>query len=393
MCCFEGLHEGHKIVKVTDAEKGIQLDQKDVFSELKTVTETATEMNKKLGKKIAKIEENTKDVIKKIDYVEAALYEEIKHNMDKIRKTMETEASETKESIRLRMEKLDELIDSSNALMKCVESNDSGEGPYASMWNISEMAKTIRQLTAIETERLESVNFNYLVSVDEEKDKLKSLIEKFIVSKKTISIQPKYPIDFEKLTQLKSVQSTISTGGSTANYGSVYDQRRRVIISVTGTQNEKTNLKLTRLTGKGTDLKSIMKDIQEVVPFSSANVRPIYDGSRYIYFVGTKSDSKNNFGRINIEKIESKTFEELPSLPDRAKDSKRSFSFPSAGVYHFGNVYLIDSDYKLWRFTVSVTRNFKISLFFVFCFSFCSSFFRTTNGQNSKFKFLVMQTS
>lgn len=374
MCCFEKMHEGHEIVKISDAEKGIQVDQKEVLDDLKTATESASNMTKKLIRKLSKTDENTKEIMKKINSTEVALIDYIKSSMEKIRSDMEAEASETKENITVRIEKLKEVVESAKALIKCVETNGSGEGPYANLWNISEMIKMTNQLTETEIEKLESVHFSYLVSIDEEKEKLKSLVDKFIIAKKIISTQPKYPINFEKLAELKSAPSTIATGGTSSSYGSVYDQRKRIIVSITGTNNNNTSLKLTTLSGSGKELKGEIKIIEEVVPFNSLNCRPIYDGNKYIYFTGSKNDSYNMFGRININRIESKEFEMLPNLPDKAENSKRSFYNPSAGVYHFGKIYLMDSECKLWRFSVSVSNTLICVLYFIFYFC------RTTNG-------------
>lgn len=357
MCCFEKMHEGHEIIKISDAEKGIQVDQKEVLDDLKTATESASNMSKKLSKKLSKIDENMKDVKKKINYTEAALCDFIKSSMEKLRNDMEREVSETKDNIVIRMEKLKDVVESSKALIKCVETNGSGEGPYANLWNISEMIKMTRQLTETETERLESVHFSYLVSVDEEKEKLKSLIDKFIVANKIVSTQPKYPLDFEKFAKIKNVPSAIMTGGTSSCYGSVYDQKRRIIVSVTGSNNNKTNLKLTTLAGDDEGVKGEIKNIEGVIPFNSLYCRPMYDGNKYVYFTGSKDDSNNCFGRININRIESKEFEMLPSLPDRAENSKRSFCSPSAGVYHLGKIYVMDSDCKIWRFSISVQKS------------------------------------
>lgn len=365
------MHEGHKIVKISDAEKGIQVDQKEVLDDLKTATESASNMTKKLVRKLTKTDENTKDIMKKIDSTEEALIDYIRSSMEKIRSDMEAEASETKDNITARIEKLRDVVESSKALIKCVETNGSGEGPYANLWNISEMIKMTNQLTETETEKLESVHFSYLVSIDEEKEKLKSLVDKFIVAKKIISTQPKYPLNFEKMAELKSAPSKMVTGGTSSCYGSVYDPKRRIVVSVIGTNNNNTNIKLTTFTG---NVRGTTRNIENAIPFNSLSCRPIYDGSKYIYFTGSKSDSYNIFGRMNMDRIGSKEFEILPSLPDKAENSKRSFSNPSAGVYHFGKIYVMDSECKLWRFSTSVLKLiYPSSLFMIY-------FYRTTSG-------------
>lgn len=182
------------------------------------------------------------------------------------------------------------------------------------------------------------------MSVDEEKEKLKSLIDKFIVAKKVISTQPKYPINFEVFTTIKSTPSMITTGGTQSCYGSVFDQKRRLIISIIGQNGYTTNLKFTTLTGNESELKSDIKQIESFIPFISLNCRPIYDGNKYVYFTGLTNDSCNNFGRLNLNRIESKEFEMLPNLPDKGENMKRSFLNPSAGVYHFGKIYIMDSE-------------------------------------------------
>lgn len=72
--------------------------------------------------------------------------------------------------------------------------------------------------------------------------------------------------------------------------------------------------------------------------------------------MGLTNNSCNNFGRINLNMFESKKFEVLPNLPDKSETTKRSFLNPSAGVYHFGKIYIMDSEYKLWRFSIFVLK-------------------------------------
>lgn len=381
MCLYDKLHEGHKIVRIGDAKEGIQLDQRDVLDELKTVTECANDMCRKLKKKMSKMNENTIQIKKKIVSTQKELISFIESSLDKILKEMESEREETEQDMSTRVEELEVLVEKSNALITCVEKKESGEGPYANLWNISEMIKMTTQLVGKEIERLDSVHFEYLLKVDDEKEKLKTLVDKFIVSKKMISIQPRYPIDFDKLAALKSEQSKIKVEGST-NYGSIYDQRRKIVVSVTGIKDKMTNLMVMKLKGESGELEGDVKNVEGVIPFESGNVRPIYDGIRYIYFVGIKDGLRNQFGRINIEKIEEKTFETLPSLPDKEKDNKRQFIFPSGGVYHFGKIYVQDSERKIWQFSISV-KTTRASSFTILISSFFTSFtHRTTNGLN-----------
>lgn len=382
------MHEGHKIVKIGDAVEGIQLDQRDVFDELKTATECAAEMCKDLRKRLENVNDNAIDIKKKIEATGKSLCNFISEKLTKLVKDIETERDETKENMECRIVKLEELIKTSSELIKCVEKKESGEGPYANLWNISEMIKMTSRLVAAEIERLEDVHFEYLLSVEAEEEKLKTLVDSFIVSKEVISIQPRYPIDFEKLSTLKSEQSKIKMSVS-ANSGSVYDQRRKIVVSVTGLNGEKkTNLMLTKFKENGRELVSEPKNIEGVIPFDSTNVYPVYDGIRYIYFVGIKDGMRNKFGRINIEKIEKGTFEELPSLPDKEKDAKRQFAFPSGGVYHFGKIYIQDSECKIWQFSISVSI---IHLFYSFFISF--PIYRTINGPNSRSNCRVTQAS
>lgn len=381
------MHDGHKIVKISDAEKGIQLDQRDVLDELKTVTDCATEMCKDLRKRTESVNDNAIDIRKKIEATGKSLCDFISEKLTKLIKDIETERDETKENMENRIAKLVELTETSNELIKCVEKKESGEGPYANLWNISEMIKMTSRLVAAEIERLEDVHFEYLLSVEAEEEKLKTLVDSFIVSKEVISIQPRYPIDFEKLTTLKSEQSKIKIEGN-SNYGSVYDQRRKIVVSVTGSNEEKTGLMLTKINSDGEELEYDIKKAEDVIPFDSTSVRPIYDGIRYIYFVGIKGGMRNKFGRIHIEKIKKGTFEELPSLPDKEKDAKRQFAFPSGGVYHFGKIYIQDSECKIWQFSISVSI---IHSFIYFSFPF--SINRTINGPNSRSNCRVTQAS
>lgn len=381
------MHDGHKIVKISDAEKGIQLDQRDVLDELKTVTGSATKMCKDLKKMTEKMDNNATDIKKKIEATIKDLCDFIKEKLTKLIKDIDAEENEAKENMGNRIIKLEELIKTSNELIKCVEKKESGEGPYANLWNISEMIKMTSRLVAAEIERLENVHFEYLLSVEAEKEKLKTLVDSFIVSKEVISIQPRYPIDFEKLTTLKSEQSKIKIEGN-SNYGSVYDQKRKIVVSVTGSNEEKTGLMITEIKSDGEELEYDIKKAEDVIPFDSTNVRPIYDGIRYIYFVGIKGGMGNKFGRIHIEKIKKGTFEELPSLPDKEKDVKRQFAFPSGGVYHFGKIYIQDSECRIWQFSISVSI---IHLFYSFFISF--PIYRTINGPNSRSNCRVTQAS
>lgn len=369
MCCYEKMHEGHKIVKISDAEKGIQLDQRDVLDELKTVTDYATDMCKDLKKRMKNVNDNAIDIRKKIEATIKDLCDFINEKLTKLINDIEAEKDETTENMESRIVKLEELIKSSSELIEYVEKKESGEGPYANLWNISEMIKMTSRLVAVEIERLEDVHFEYLLSVEAEEEKLKTLVDSFIISKEVISIQPRYPIDFDKLSTLKSEQSKIKMEGN-SNYGSVYDQRRKIVVSVTGSNEEKTGLMHTEISSDGEELEYGIKKAEDVIPFDSTSVRPIYDGIRYIYFVGIKDGMRNKFGRIHIEKIKKGTFEELPSLPDKEKDAKRQFAFPSGGVYHFGKIYIQDSEYKIWQFSISVSIIHLFYSFFYFHFQF-----------------------
>lgn len=154
MCCFEKMHEGHKIVKFPDTEKGVQGEQKEVLDDLKMATESASNMTKKLEKRLDKIDENMKDILKKIDFTEKTLCDIIKSSMDTLRSDMEREVSETKDNITIRIEKLNDVVESAKALIKCVETNPSDKGAYTNLWNISEMTKMTQQLTDTEVESL-----------------------------------------------------------------------------------------------------------------------------------------------------------------------------------------------------------------------------------------------
>ena len=146
-----------------------------------------------------------------------------------------------------------------------------------------------------------------------------------------------------------SKESEIPTGDASAFHGgAVYDSVRKQIISVYQNSNKCRDVFVTHLTDATHGKTEVKKN---VIPFETNVRNPIYDGSRFIYFIQAGWDngtvlSVRRFGRLDLESF---IFEELPSLPNQPF---KSFAPVFYGCYHHGVVFTCDYDMHLCGYEV-----------------------------------------
>ena len=361
LCCFECAFEesgnGHKLVKISDASISTLGDSGKTLEELKKTVEAGKEMLENLDKELEKIDSNSAEIVKKIEDACKSMREEIDRIERVHKEKLEEEITKTKDLIVARCEKLKETIEPIEVFIKSVETKANGDDVYVNLWNISEMTSANKTLEAIETEKLEDVQFSYPVDIAAEKAKLKGLEDSLSCNKSIISLHLQdisfTPINFDKLASTRNSTCNIPTGNSkTHDGGAIFDPEKRILVSVSGNYEYGKSLKVSKLGSDENNIKGETRLITNVVPFNTHGNYPVYDGEKWIYFFESESGSYNRFGRIDINNLDSKDFKELPSIP-----SGRFDEF-SSSVYHFGSIYAVNNNnHKLWRFIVSVNYN------------------------------------
>jgi len=140
-----------------------------------------------------------------------------------------------------------------------------------------------------------------------------------------------------------SRDSGIPTGRTNAlNGGAIYDDSRRIIVSVARAYNQGRDVFVTHLAEKSTE---VMKD---KIPFVVRRKRPIYDGKQFVYFLESPDDKEKGrrFGRLNLDNF---VFEELSPVP--AEPFGR-YSLATSGCFHQGVVFAADSRRQLCGYNV-----------------------------------------
>lgn len=361
---FEEKGNGHKIVRISDVDSKILEDSNRSLEQLKKTVEDGKKMLTDLDEELSKINNNILEIDNKIVDACNSMIEEIKKIETALREKLEREITQTKNLIIKRCDDLKDTIEPIETFIEGVETKVNGDDTFVNLWNISEMAAAKKNLEALETEKLENIQFNYPIDVTSEKEKLKNLSDSLTFNKRIISLysQKEYPpkeytpLNFDKLSGTRNSPSEIPTGNNaTHDGGSIFDHKKRIIISTSGDYNNGMSLKVSKLGSDMDNIKGETRLIENVIPFRTHGSYPVYDGEKWIYFFESESGSKNRFGRIDIDKLDSKDFKELPKIPSGF------FNEFSSSVYHFGSIYSVNNDNnKLWRFIVSV----NISIFF-----------------------------
>jgi len=163
------------------------------------------------------------------------------------------------------------------------------------------------------------------------------------------------------ILESSSKGSDIPAGDSSVFHGgAIFDDVRKQIISVYQNSNKCRDIFVTRLSDAGHGTLEVKRN---VIPFDSNVRNPIYDGSRFVYFVQAGWNNgavlcARRFGRLDLESF---TFEELPSLPP---EPFKCFAPVFYGCYHYGVVFLADSDMHLCGYEVDkkTWRRFGIVL-------------------------------
>jgi len=145
---------------------------------------------------------------------------------------------------------------------------------------------------------------------------------------------------FHSLATKSSSKSDIKIVPGDGKYcGAVYDPVRNFIISVSYECNKCHDLLLTHVDDGLTVVK------ENVIPFVSQYHTPVYDGKQYVYFMEDSFDNGGErFGRIDLESF---SFDELPHI------AGKKFAASFSGCFHDGNVYTIDKEAMLWRYSVA----------------------------------------
>jgi len=144
----------------------------------------------------------------------------------------------------------------------------------------------------------------------------------------------------------ESKDSGILTGHKDASHGgAIYDEKRRIIVSVSADQNRCRDVFITHLADASHGSPERKPNL---LPFACNYRRPVYDGDRYIYFTESTVGGGNGklFGRLDLDSFK---FDELPSLPS---DPFKMFGGSYGGCFHQGIVFMVDIDAKLCGFDV-----------------------------------------
>ena len=143
------------------------------------------------------------------------------------------------------------------------------------------------------------------------------------------------------IPQSRNSTSEIDVGEkSTHDGGAIYDNTRKIILSVSGYFNNGRSIKVTRMKDNTHGTTEIYLN---VIPFGTHGQYPVYDGTLYTYFFESESGSNNHFGRLKMDTL---TFESLPSLP------YSQFSEFSGGCFHNGKIYILNKELYLCQYTV-----------------------------------------
>ena len=144
--------------------------------------------------------------------------------------------------------------------------------------------------------------------------------------------------------QTKSKTTGIATGheGATCG-GAVFDDARHIIVSTSYGANWCRDVFVTQLSDATHGTTTCKKNL---VPFSSTNHAPVFDGTKHVYFMerSNKDGNGHRFGRVDVDTW---VFEELPQLPGT------KFGVVFAGCWHNGAVYAVDADKQLCAFDVA----------------------------------------
>ena len=149
------------------------------------------------------------------------------------------------------------------------------------------------------------------------------------------------------LDKTRSFTTSIATGHDDAlGSGAVCDDARHIIVSTSGLSNCCRDVFVTKLTDATHGTTECKKNL---VPFDSNNHAPVFDGTKFVYFMeySSKSGNGHRFGRVDVDTW---MFEELPQLPGT------KFGGVSSGCWHNGVVFAVDADKELCGFDVATNK-------------------------------------
>lgn len=296
-------------MRISDVDSKILEDSNRSLEQLKKTVEDGKKMLTNLDEELDKIDNNRLEIEHKIMDVCNSMREEI----DKIEKAhkekLEREITQTKELISKRCDDLKDTIEPIETFIEGVETKVNGDDTFVNLWNISEMAAAKKNLEALETEKLENIQFNYPIDVTSEKEKLKNLSDSLTFNKRIISLysQKEYPpkeytpLNFDKLSSTRNSPSEIPTGNNTTHDGgSIFDHKKRIIVSTSGNYNNGMSLKVSKLGSDMNNIKGETRLIENVIPFRTHGSYPVYDGEKWIYFLNRRADLKTGLGELTL---------------------------------------------------------------------------------------------
>ena len=143
--------------------------------------------------------------------------------------------------------------------------------------------------------------------------------------------------------QTRSETTSIATGHTDAKAsGAVFDDTRRIIVSVSLGSNKCRDVFVTQLTDATHGTTTCKKNL---VPFDSTDHTPVFDGTKHVFFMecSFECDGKR-FGRVDVDTWK---YEELPPLPGT------EFGVLFSGCWLDGKVFAVDADKQLCAFDVA----------------------------------------
>ena len=200
----------------------------------------------------------------------------------------------------------------------------------------------------------ELVQFSLLAFGQTQSDLAQARARLSVAQAKEQRVSPEWQV-CARISRTKSETTKIRAGHNfPVAGGAVCDSRRRLILSVSDTKESGfcCSVYLTSLEDAAV---GTTKCTPACVPFRAGNHAPVYDGTKYVYFMEYSYDEGegHRFGRLDIDTL---TFEELAPLPGT------KFAITFSGCWHNNTVYALDNDQQLCEFDVESNKWSRCSI-------------------------------